>query len=472
MVYLVIIGAYLLAMVIIGVATRRIAKGADDFFVAGRKGSPLFITGSLLATIIGGSATIGMAGLGFSRGLTGGWWLLVGSIGLAVLGFLFARKVREMGVYTLPGLIQKQYGKKVALAASILIVCAWMGVIAGQIIAAGQIMGVLSTGSPQLWMWIFTAIFVFYTLLGGQHAVIRTDLLQAVLIFIGIFAGLGLIIGRFGSLGGMLGSIPAAKLSFPTGPSFGGYELFSTLFLVGLTYVVGPDMYSRILCARDVRVARRTVFGTALLLIPFAFGVTLIGMGAATLFPQIRPEQAFPTIVREVLPPFAGSLVLAALLAAVMSSADTTLLSASTILTVDIFGALSPSLNKERLVPITRVVVLVLGLISLLLALRLQGVISSLMFAYTIYTAGVTLPVIAGFYREKLRVTPAGALAAIVVGGGTALASKLIGIKYLDLGALGISVVVLLLVSWADILLRGRERKHERELVDSVTGRK
>ena len=96
-------------MLAVGLFSRRKSKKADDFFVAGRKSSSLFIVGSLLATIIGSSATLGMAGLGFKQGLTGAWWLLVGSIGLVFLGLFFARKVRKLALYTLPELVEKQY---------------------------------------------------------------------------------------------------------------------------------------------------------------------------------------------------------------------------------------------------------------------------------------------------------------------------------------------------------------------------
>jgi len=102
MLELIIITTYFLVMIAIGLVSRREAKGADDFLVAGRKGSSLFITGSLLATIVGGSATVGMAGLGFTQGLTGAWWLLVGSIGLVVLGIFLAEKVRKLALYSLP----------------------------------------------------------------------------------------------------------------------------------------------------------------------------------------------------------------------------------------------------------------------------------------------------------------------------------------------------------------------------------
>ncbi len=288
MLELIIIAVYFLVMVIIGVMARRKAKGADDFFVAGRKGSSLFITGSLVATIIGGSATVGMAGLGFSRGLTGAWWLLVGSIGLIVLGFFFAKKVREFGLYTLPELVEKQYDRRVALAASILIVVAWLGVIAGQIIAAGRIMSVLGIGDPLLWMLLFTAVTVFYTALGGQHADIRTDLVQASVIFVGIFVGVAVLLPQLGGFAGLKSALPAQHFSFPLSSKFGLVDFIGYLLLVGLTYVVGPDMYSRILSAKDAKTARASVLWTALLIAPFALAVTLIGMGAAVLFPKIN----------------------------------------------------------------------------------------------------------------------------------------------------------------------------------------
>ncbi len=453
---LIVIAAYFLAMITIGLVSRRKARGADDFFVAGRKGSAPLITGSLLATIVGGSATVGMAGLGFTQGLTGAWWLLVGSIGLVVLGLFFAKKVRRFGLYTLPELVAKQYDRRIALAASILIVVSWMGIIAGQIVASGKILSVLGMGSPVTWMIVFSAVFITYTLLGGQYAVIRTDAFQIGIIFAGIFGSLALLMSRLGGWSGLQASLSSEQFAFPISSQFGGYELVSLLLLVGLTYVVGPDMYSRLFCAKDVKTARASVFWTALLIIPFAFCITLIGMGASALFPQISPEQAFPTVINEVLPPFLGYVVLAALLGAVMSSADTCLLTASTILTVDIVGRFKPSLSQRQILSLSRWGIVALGLGSLLLALALKGVISALLFAYTVYTCGLILPVIAGFYKKRLKVTPLGALAAIIGGGSAALISKLFDINYLDLGGLLIGGLLLFIVSFIDNRLRGK----------------
>jgi SSS family solute:Na+ symporter len=453
---LVIVVVYFLAMIAIGVWSRKKARGAANFFVAGRSGSSLFITGSLLATIVGGSATVGMAGLGFSRGLTGMWWLLVGSIGLIVLGIFLAGKVRQFGLYTLPELVEKQYDKRIGLAVSILIVVSWVGVIAAQIVASGKILSVLGMGDPAMWMIIFSAVFIAYTVIGGQYSVIRTDVIQAVIIFLGIFGGLALVLTRVGGWGGLEEALPAGHFAFPISESFGGYELVSLLLLVGLTYVVGPDMYSRLFCAKDSRTARTSVFWAAALIIPFALGITLIGMGASALFPGISPEQAFPTMITEVLPPLLGYIVLAALLSAVMSSADTCLMTASTILAVDIVGRFKPSLSQDKLLKLSRWGIVGLGLVSLLLALVLKGVISSLLFAYTVYTCGVILPVLAGFYKDKLKVTSLGALAAIIGGGGIALISKLFDIKYLDLGGLLASGVLLFAVSFIENRVRGR----------------
>ena len=453
---LIIIIVYFAAMLFIGFINRRKASRADDFFVAGRKGSTLFIVGSLLATIIGGSATVGMAGLGFQRGLSGAWWLLAGSIGLIVLGLFFAKKARKYALYTLPELIEKQYDRRMSFASSVLIVVAWIGVIAAQIIAAGKIMSILGTGNETLWMIVFSFVFITYTVLGGQHSVIRTDFFQSVLIFGGIFAGLGLLLSRLGGWDGLQIALSADMFSFPAHTQFGGADLASLLLVVGLTYVVGPDMYSRIFCARDDTTARASTFWTAGLIIPIAFAVTIIGMGAAVLFPDIAAEQALPTVISEVFSPLVGGIVLAALLCAMMSSADTTLLSASTILTVDIIGALRGGSGRKNILPRSRWLIILLGIVSLAVALLLKGIISALLFAYTVYTCGVILPVIAGFFKDRLKVTASGALAALIGGGALGIVSKLVSVKYLDLAALALSAVLLFLASYIDNLVKKR----------------
>jgi len=448
MLQLIIIAIYFLAIIGIGVWSKRRAGSQNGFFVAHRQGTLPLITGSLVATAVGGSATVGMAGLGFKQGLTGAWWLLVGSVGLVLLGIFFARKIRGAALYTLPELVERQYDRRMSLAASILIVVAWVGVVAGQIVAAGTVLSILGIGSVAFWMTFFTIVCVAYAILGGQFSIIRTDVFQAVLLFIGVFVALALAFSQVGGLDGLKASLPPGYFSFPTSPEFDWKMLLSFLILVGATYVVGPDMYSRLFCAKGEKTAQRSAILSAFLFIPLAFAIIFIGMSAKVLYPEIAAEGAFPQVITSVLSPGLSGLILAALVAALMSSADTCLLTQSVILTEDIIKRVYPALDERKTILLTRLSLVGLGLVALGLALALKGVISSLLFAYTIFTCGLVVPVVAGFYKEKLKVTPRGALAALIGGGVVGLMGKIPGLDIplkSDLGLIGFAVSAVLL---------------------------
>jgi SSS family solute:Na+ symporter len=221
-------------------------------------------------------------------------------------------------------------------------------------------------------------------------------------------------------------------------------------------------MYSRIFSAKDGHVARKSVFWTAGLLAPLAVGITLIGMTAAVLYPHIASGQAFPTVIKETMPPIMVGIVLAALLSAVMSSAVTCLLSVSTILTTDVIHKIKPAISEEKLLSLSKWGIVILGLAALAVALSINNIINSLLLAYTIYTAGLVPVVIAGFWKEQLKVTNIGALTAIIIGGlsGLIMKSYTSGLKNADTAAvlnlipLGISIVVLFGVSWIDRYFR------------------
>jgi SSS family solute:Na+ symporter len=336
-----------------------------------------------------------------------------------------------------------------------LIVTAWIGVVAGQIVAAGTILSILGIGSGALWMVVFTAIVIAYTVIGGQLSVIRTDLFQAAVICLAIFGTLGLLLPQIGGWDALRSSLPQDFFSFPVSSQFDWKALLSLFILVGATYVVGPDMYSRLFCARDEGIAQKAAFLSASAFAPLAFAVVLIGMAARVIYPHISPEQAFPQVISGALSPGMGGLVLATLVAALMSSADTCLLSQGVILTQDIIKRFVPSLSERRTLLLTRLNVIVLGLLALGLAMVLKGVISSLLLAYTIFTCGLVVPVIAGFYKEKLKVTAPGALAALIGGGLIGLLGKIPGLDIplkADFGLIGFgaSIVLLFGVSYLD----------------------
>ncbi len=447
---IIIIVSYFMVLLGVGWWSKGRVRSRDGFFVANRKGSTWLITGSLLATVIGGSATVGVAGLGFNQGLTGTWWLLVGCIGLVILGFLFAAKVRRITLYSLPELLGRQYGEKVALAAAVLIVVAWTGVVAGQIVAAGKVLSILGIGSTVSWMGIFAIVLIIYAVLGGQLSVLLTDGFQAVLLFIGISLTTVLVLSQLGGIEGLRLSLPEDYFSFPLSSQFGWKELLSLLILVGTTYVVGPDVYTRLFCSRDERAAQNSTLLAASLFLPLAFAIVIIGMGAKALYPWISAEEAFPQVIKEAASPLLGGFIIVALLAALMSSADTCLLSQSIILTEDIFKRFQPSLDDGKTVWLARINIIVLGLMALGLALVLKGVITSLLFAYTIFSCGLAVPVIAGFFRERLKLTSQGALAALVGGGMVGMLGKIPGLTIPlkgELGLIGVAVSAVILFS-------------------------
>jgi SSS family solute:Na+ symporter len=308
-------------------------------------------------------------------------------------------------------------------------------------------------------MLITASVFIIYTLLGGQHSVVRTDTIQSVIIITAIVVLIPLCVNKAGGIVVMREALGGEYFSFPVSSYFTWKPLAGYLILVGSTYLVGPDIYSRLFCARDEKIAKRATLAVAVGLIPFSFLITLVGMSARVLFPQISPEASFPTMINHLLPIGLNGLVIAALLSALMSSADTCLLTTSTILSVDIVNHLAGGdLTESRMLQISRSFIVVIGVLSLLVALRLNGVISSLLLGYTIYTSGLVLPILLGFNRERLGLNKAGAISAMVAGGTMALVGKLWGLSLfgLSFGLCGffLSGLVLIGVSRIFNLLR------------------
>ena len=433
-----IVALYLLAILAIGMAASR--RGLDEFHLAGRGLRQVLLIGTFCATIIGASSTLGMAGLGFGKGLPGAWWMLSGTIGLLILSTLFAAKVRATGCCTLPELVGSFYGERARVASSALIVFSWIGVIAVQMVASGSVLAAVFGGNAALYAAICAAVFVLYTAHGGQSSVVRTDLLQLIIIVVGMIV-------LFAKSLEAAGAAPMRALpgfSFPTSAQMGPWEVASMVIVVGSAYLVGPDMHSRLLSAYDPREAKRAAAISALLLVPLAFLITSLGMLAHLLYPAAQAEQAIPFLMTGLLSPAFQGLVAAALLAAFMSSADTSLMTATSILTLDLYRQARPASTPEHLMTASRFAVLLLGALALALAIFSPGIIKTLLMAYTVFTGGLLVPVVAGFYRDRLGLTPNAALAALAGGGGIAI---LLGQRYPLLG-MAASAALLFVVSW------------------------
>ncbi len=444
----IVIGGYLFAMVVIGIFASRKTNGSAGFFVADRKGGTILITGSLVATILGGSSTIGMAGLGYAKGLPGAWWLLVGCVGLALGALFLAGRVRKTGAYTLPEILGRRYGDGVRKAASIVILASWLGIIAGQIIAAGKIVSVLFPGTSLSFLILLSGgVMIVYTLLGGQNSVLRTDAIQAVLIIFGIFFTLLLGVKAAGGFHVLARRLPMEYLAFPANGKMSWSAIGNLALFVGTAYLVGPDIFSRFLSSRDGRVAKTSALISAGILVFAAFGITWIGVMARSLFPAIKPEQAFPQMVLRILPGIFSPLVVAALLAAVMSSADTCLLTAGVILASDILRGWVDldAWEDRRVLYVSRLFVLAVGIASLGIALYVQGIIKSLLLGYTVFTSGLVLPTILALYPRRFPLGTRWVTAAIVLGGGTALVGKLTHWGHAGIVGMGLCAGILIL---------------------------
>jgi SSS family solute:Na+ symporter len=219
--------------------------------------------------------------------------------------------------------------------------------------------------------------------------------------------------------------IPADHLRFPVSTQFGWYELLVFYpLIVGLPYLVGPDIYSRIFCAANDRVARRSALQAAAIVMPLALLLALFGILAQGRFPGIPPEEALPRTLNDLIPIGLKGLIAAGFLGAMMSSADTCLLSAATILTLNVIGPVS-RVSQSGQLRLTRILVLVLGIVACLVASRQREIIASLLLGYTVFVGGVVLPTLATFLRPRLKIPSSAAFWAVVVGGGSALLAKI-----------------------------------------------
>ncbi len=425
MIDLIIIVGYFSFMLFVGWRSR--LQSAECYWVAERRYHTARITTSLVATIFGASSTMGIIGLGYSRGLTGAWWSLIGGIALIPFAFLLASRIRALDVYTLPDILKNAYGERVAVPAGLMISVAWCGVISAQLIAGGRLLGSLFPIDFQLSLVIVAIIFTLYTFWGGQVSVIRTDFWQFMLFMGGLFVSLVFLISSQESIASLWREIPPEHFRFPVSTAFGWYEVLVFYpLIVGLPYLVGPDIYSRVLCAKDSRIASRSALQAALIVIPLSFLLALFGLLARARFPEIPAETALPKTLEVLIPMGLKGLIVVGFLGAIMSSADTCLISASTIMALNVIRPIYGA-SKEEQLKITRVTVLALGFAAWLIASQQQGIISSLLLGYTVFVGGVVFPTLATFFRKSIKITSWGALWAIVVGGGSAILAKIHG---------------------------------------------
>ena len=407
--------AYGAAVLLVGLLAARRASLSPDAFLVGDRSFGLVSTwAALTSTTIGGSTTLVLASLVATRGLPGFWLDLSGALGLLVLGLFLARRIRETGEVTLAAVVGRFYGPPVRKVAAVLVVLAeivWFALLAQ---ATETVVTALTDWDATVVLVATAALFIAYTALGGQRAVVRTDLLQLALMVAGIVGvALPLALASLAKTGW-----PAELLVFPLGPRFRWTDAGALLVLVGLPHAVGSDVWAKLLSARDAATARRAALGAAVAKLVFGGAVAVVALAGVALGVGGAPQELFPATVRVLAGPLLSPLLLVALVATMQSSADSVLLSAAAATSHDLLGGAPPRT--------ARVLVVAYGALGLAVALVMRDLIETFRLGYTLFASGLILPTLVAFVPQ-LSLRPRFAAAAMVFGGTAAVAARLSG---------------------------------------------
>lgn len=412
-----ILALYTIILVFIAISSFRRVSTVADFFVARKGASTLAVTGSLVATILGGSAIIGAIDAGPELGAASAWFMIVGALGLLAL-LPLAKKAYAHGRYSLPDLIENFYGHGPRMVASIVIPVAWTGIVAAQIIAAAKLLQSFVEIDYFVAAVVATIVFVGYTMAGGQYSILRTDFFQAVLIILGLVL-LAIFAYVNGSSDFLAGS--TACKSFPFNENFGPLTLFLLLLTYGTTFTAGPDIFSRLFCARNSATAAHSILFAAVILLPIAGIIGFLSYYGASL--EGGSGARIMQIANQVLPAFLLPLIGISLLSVVLSSADTTLLSSSIILCELLKKRKGDGQGTVQSLALARGMIFVNGVLALVIALYFNDIIGTLLLALAVYAGAFTVPILWGLlgFRSKSRYV----IAAITAGGILALIGKL-----------------------------------------------
>ena len=409
-------------------AGRHCGGRSSAFFVNNRAGTALDVALSTIVSCIGASATIGTIGLAFKVGTPAFWWLGAGCMGLTLLSLFLAGKVRASGAYTLPELSEKILGRRARSLIAVVIVVAWLAILAAQFAAITGVLGALTGLSRPFCQVIGFALIVLHTL-GGQAAIMRVDRFQAFILLAALGIFLLWLSGQ--NPGWATGTgIELVNQGFPA------EKLVYFILIIGGNYLVCPMLFGRFFSAKNEREAK---LGGLLAVGGLALGSALIvaiGLACQGLLPsETFGDQVLPKAL-SLAPGWMNILISIALVSAIVSSADSCLLTAGTVMANDLLNSDAPAVGRRC--------ILILGLSGLLLSLAGKGILDYLLMAYDVYVCGVVAPVFIGLFFNRRQIKSGRACSAIVTGGLLGAASALSGIIYFSYAGLLAATIVCL----------------------------
>ena len=458
----VVIAVYFAVMLGAGVVGLRRTNDPEDFLVDGRRLGYGFYAGTLAAVVLGGASTIGGVRLGYLFGISGMWLVFMLGLGIIVLSVFLSSRLTQLDVFTVSEMLGRRYGVPSQVIGGVVMAAYDLMVAVTATLAIGTVFDV-ALGIPRVpAILVGGAIVVVYSVLGGMWSITLTDILQFAVMTVGVFLLLlPISVSRAGGWSGMQESLPASYFDLT---AIGGGTILTYFLIYFFGIIIGQDIWQRVFTARDASVARRAGLFAGVYCLLYAVAGAVIGMAARALLPDLSvPDNAFAAVTTEALPVGITGLVLAAALAAVMSTASACLLAASTILANDVVpgrGGAGTVGGVQR----QRVVTLAVGLVVIALSVVVQDVVGALTIAYNLLVGALLVPIVGGLFWA--RSSARAALASIATGGTVVVVLMLVqgmlanGPIYWGLAA---SAAVFLVVSMLSPAAPGAELTRPRD---------
>lgn len=387
---LIIVAVYLLGMLAIGFVVGKLKiKDSEDYMLAGRRMGLFMIAFSLSANNIGGGSTTGLAGKAFGAwGMSAIWYVLAASIAMIPLAF-FAPKIRKVLAVTIPEVIGRRFGKGSSVFSAILNILALFCLTSSQVAASGSVVSTL-TGIPlNVCLIIAGLVIVIYTTLGGMIADQISDLVQFIIILLGLAIATPFVLKGAGGWQKLSSMLPAEKLDFT---HIGWVVIIGYIFNYFCTFLSGPEMISRFESAKDERTAFSASLLSGLLMAAMAVFPTLLGLAAYAVkdsLPGIASGTAMMAVTNAYAPTFITGLVSAAIISATMSSADSNLLCMSTMVMNDMIIPFSKrKFTDKETIFYTRTCNVVFCVIAMLISMLKINIVTMNTFAFAIRCAG------------------------------------------------------------------------------------
>lgn len=437
----------------IGIIFAKRNRDSDDYFLGGRD-TPLFlIVASLLASEIGGGVMLGSVGYGYSKGWGALWYLAPMAIGLVLFGILMAKRLKADGDnYGYVSMFQWLSGrfddkKDIRLVGAIVMLTGFVGSLASQFVAMGTALTTILSVDKLWGLFAGGIIVIIYASLGGLLSVMWTDLLQAAVFLFGMLIFLPMLLTK-PEVGGMSGLFSHLSRSYPNALTSGTLD-----WRIGMlvTMMVAPFVrqyyYQRMFASKSQKIARNSMFFQAVLLSLIAVWTVLVGAAVNMLNPGLNnAESAMPWALNELFPPVIAAIVLSAIVACIMSTADTFINAAALTFVKDIYGiAFGKKADKKTELKVARISSFVIGILALIIAASSASVMSAIQKAWSILGGGLFCPMVVSYFWKKS--SHMGVLLSMIFGfAATLYATLFTGINAIFIG-IPVSLVVLILGS-------------------------